>query len=45
VNARNATIEMVPGQNAPKLMVLKGAVDARMKISAKGPRGGGDSRR
>src|SRR5260221_2946042 len=45
VNARNATIEMVPGQNAPKLMVLTGAVDARMKTGAKGPRVGGDSRR
>jgi hypothetical protein len=30
VAAQSAAMEMVPGQNAPKMLVLKGAVDARM---------------
>ncbi len=29
VKAQSASMEMVPGQNAPRLLVLKGAVDAR----------------
>jgi lipopolysaccharide export system protein LptA len=34
VAAQSASMEMVPGQNAPKLLVLKGAVDARMNSRA-----------
>jgi lipopolysaccharide export system protein LptA len=45
--AQSASMEMVPGQNAPKLLVLRGGVDARKNNGATGSRGGqtGDSRR
>ncbi len=45
--AQSASMEMVPGQNAPKLLVLRGSVDARTNTGAKGSRGGetGDTRR
>jgi lipopolysaccharide export system protein LptA len=42
VAAQSAAMEMVPGQNAPKLLVLKGAVDARMNSRANDA---GDARR
>jgi lipopolysaccharide export system protein LptA len=41
VKARNASMEMVAGQNAPKSLVLTGGVDARMNSSANQ----GDARR
>jgi len=45
--AQSTSMEMVPGQNAPKLLVLRGGVDARTNTGAKGSRGGetGDTRR
>ena len=36
VKAQNATMEMVAGQSAPRLLVLKGAVDARTRAQAPG---------
>jgi lipopolysaccharide export system protein LptA len=42
VRARNASLEMLAGQNAPRLLVLTGAVDARMNAAANQ---GGDARR
>lgn len=36
MKAQSASMEMVPGQNALKLLVLKGAVDARMSSRSKG---------
>ena len=45
-------MEMLPGHNEPKLLVLRGSVDARTDTGAKGSRGGeatagetGDTRR
>jgi lipopolysaccharide export system protein LptA len=35
LQAQSASMEMVPGQNAPKLMVAKGGVDARTSTGAK----------
>ena len=45
--AQSTSMEMVPGQNSPKLLVLRGGVDARTNTGAKGSRGGetGDTRR
>jgi lipopolysaccharide export system protein LptA len=47
VKAQNALMDMVPGRNAPKLLLLKGGVDARTKTRRKGTLGNepGDSRR
>ncbi len=45
VMAHDASMELVPGQNAPKLLVLKGAVDARTNSRGGGPRGGNDGDR
>jgi lipopolysaccharide export system protein LptA len=47
VKAQNALMDMVPGRNAPKLLLLKGGVDARTKTRRKGNLGNepGDSRR
>jgi len=36
VKAQNALMDMVPGRNAPKLLLLKGGVDARTKTRRKG---------
>ena len=36
VKAQNASMEMVAGENAPKLLVLKGAVDLRTAASGGG---------
>ncbi len=50
--AQSASMEMLPGHNEPKLLVLRGSVDARTNTGAKGSRGGeatpgenGDTRR
>jgi lipopolysaccharide export system protein LptA len=45
--AQSASMEMVPGRNAPKLLVLRGSVDARTNTGARGSRDGdtGDTRR
>ena len=40
LQAQSASMEMVPGQNAPKLMVAKGGVDARTSTGAKGSASG-----
>jgi hypothetical protein len=40
LQAQSALMEMVPGQNAPKLMVAKGGVDARTSTGAKGSASG-----
>jgi lipopolysaccharide export system protein LptA len=40
LQAQSASMEMVPGQNAPKLLVAKGGVDARTSAGAKGSSGG-----
>jgi lipopolysaccharide export system protein LptA len=40
LQAQSALMEMVPGQNAPKLMVAKGGVDARSSTGAKGSASG-----
>jgi len=47
VKAQNVLMDMVPGRNAPKLLLLKGGVDARTKTRRKGALGNepGDSRR
>jgi len=47
VKAQNALMDMMPGRNAPKLLLLKGGVDARTKTRRKGTLGSepGDSRR
>jgi lipopolysaccharide export system protein LptA len=45
VKAQNASMEMVPGQNAPKLLVLKGAVDARTTSRGGEARGANDGDR
>jgi lipopolysaccharide export system protein LptA len=36
LKAQNASMDMVPGQNAPKFLVLKGGVDARTNSRTKG---------
>jgi lipopolysaccharide export system protein LptA len=38
--AQSALMEMLPGHNEPKLLVLRGSVDARTNTGAKGSRGG-----
>ncbi len=38
--AQSASMEMVPGHNTPKMLVLSGSVDARTNTGAKGSRGG-----
>jgi lipopolysaccharide export system protein LptA len=45
--AQSASMEMVPGHNVPKMLVLSGSVDARTNTGGKGSRGGetGDTRR
>src|SRR5258706_3658665 len=50
--AQSASMEMLPGHNEPKLLVLRGSVDARTDTGAKGSRAGetragetGDTRR
>jgi lipopolysaccharide export system protein LptA len=47
VKAQNALMDMVPGRNAPGLLLLKGGVDARTKTRRKGTLGNepGDLRR
>jgi lipopolysaccharide export system protein LptA len=47
VIAQRASMEMVAGQNAPKLVVLRGGVDARMKTRSQGAQGdeAGEARR
>src|SRR5205814_4849319 len=47
VKAKHASLEMMPGQNEPKLLVLKGGVDARTNSGGKGLRnvGASDGRR
>jgi lipopolysaccharide export system protein LptA len=40
LQARSASMEMAPGQNAPKLMVAKGGVDVRTSTGAKESLGG-----
>jgi lipopolysaccharide export system protein LptA len=45
VKAQSASMEMIPGINAPKLLVLKGNVDARTNTSEKIAQEGASARR